>query len=100
MPAFIIFIREEPVADPAALQAYSGSNRGNAALFMERFGIEPLAVYGPQEVLEGKDADGVVLLRFPTMADARAWYDSPEYQSAIPARMQAAPYRAIMFEGL
>ena len=51
-------------------------------------------------MVEGKDADGVVLLQFPDMAAARAWYDSPEYQAAIPERMQAAPYRAIIFEGL
>ena len=100
MPAYMIFIREEPVADAEALAAYSASNRANTALFIEQFGLKPLAVYGAQEVVEGKAADGVVLLQFPTMADARAWYDSPEYQAAIPDRMKAAPYRAIIFEGL
>mgnify|MGYP003437507076 CR=1 FL=1 len=100
MPAYIVFIREEPVADSDASAAYSASNRANAGLFVEQFGLKPLAVYGTQQVLEGEEADGVVLLQFPTMAQAQAWYDSPEYQAAIPARMKAAPYRAIMVEGL
>lgn len=100
MPAYIVFIREEPVRDQAAADAYSASNRANAGKFIEQFSLKPLAVYGAQQVLEGDDADGVVLLQFPTMAEARGWYDSPEYQAAIPDRMKAAHYRAIMFEGL
>lgn len=100
MPAYMIFIREEAVADPAALAEYSAANRANAAAWMAAHHLKPLAVYGALEVVEGKEADGVVLLQFPTSAEARRWYDSPEYQAAIPARMRAAPYRAIIVEGL
>ncbi|WP_340589104.1 DUF1330 domain-containing protein [Erythrobacter alti] len=99
MPAYIMFTREEPVADESALARYSAANRANAADWQKQFSITPLAVYGRLETLEGESADGVVLLQFPTMADARAWYDSPEYQAAIADRHRAAPYRAIMFEG-
>ena len=100
MPAYIAFIREEPVKDASALASYSAQNRANAALFIEQYAIRPLAVYGDMEVLEGDDADGVVLLEFPSMEAARAWYDSPEYQAAITARHEATRYRAILFEGL
>lgn len=100
MPAYIVFIREEPVKDAEALAAYSASNRANAARFVADFALRPLAVYGAQEVLEGADADGVVLLEFPTMAQARGWYESPEYQAVLADRHKAAHYRAIMFEGL
>lgn len=100
MPAYIIFIREEPVKDQAAIQAYSASNRANAALFVDKYKFKPLAVYGALETLEGDAADGVVLAEFPSLADARAWYDSPEYQAALPDRFKGAHYRAIMFEGL
>lgn len=99
MAAYIIFIRESEIRDPEAMAAYSGSNRDGAAMFVERFGIQPLAVYGECEAIEGQDADGVVLLKFPDMEKARAWYDSEEYQKAVPLRMQAADYRAILFEG-
>lgn len=101
MAAYMIFIRESDIKDPDAMAAYSGSNRDGTALFKERFGIEPLAVYGECEVIEGGGgAEGVVLLKFPDMEKARGWYNSPEYQKAIPLRMQAADYRAILFEGL
>lgn len=100
MPAYVIFIREEPVKDEAAMAEYSKSNRAAAAGFQADYGIRPLSVYGALEALEGEDADGVVLLEFPTMAQARAWYDSPEYQKAIGMRQSAASYRALLFEGL
>lgn len=100
MPAYIVFIREEPVRDAEALARYSAANRANTAVWMERFAIQPRAVYGALETLEGEDADGVVLLEFPTMADARSWYDSPEYQAGLADRHKAARYRAILFEGL
>ena len=57
--------------DSEAIAAYSASNRANAGKFVEQFALKPLAVYGAQQVLEGEDADGVVLLQFPTMAQAR-----------------------------
>lgn len=100
MPAYIVFIREEPIKDQAAIAAYSAANRANAAAFVEQYKLKPLAVYGACDTLEGAQADGVVLLEFPTSADARSWYNSPEYQAAIADRHLAAHYRAIMFEGL
>jgi len=100
MPAYMIFIREDQVVDPVVLAAYSAANRANAATFVERYGIKPLAVYGAMEVFEGDAPDGVILLEFATTDDARAWYGSPEYQAAIPLRKLGAAYRAILVEGL
>ncbi|KCZ90999.1 DUF1330 domain-containing protein [Hyphomonas jannaschiana] len=50
--------------------------------------------------LEGADADGVVILRFPDMDAAKAWYTSPEYQAARAHRFQAADYRVILVDGV
>lgn len=100
MAAYIAFIREEPVRDHDALGRYSASNRANAPLFVDKFGLKPLSVYGANETLEGDVADGVVLLEFPDMDAARSWYESPEYQAAVPDRHKGAHYRAIMFEGI
>ena len=100
MAAYMIFIREGAVFDAAAMQRYSGINSAAAGTYQERFGIKPLAVYGALEAIEGEAPDGVVLLEFPTMADARAWYACDEYQAAIPHRMAGANYRAFLFEGL
>jgi len=42
---------------------------------------------GPSETLSGKHAHGVmVVIKFADRATAKAWYDSPAYQAAIPAR--------------
>ena len=100
MPAYMIFTREGPVFNQAELDAYSGANRANAGLFMEQFKIKPLAVYGALETFEGNEPDGIVILEFPTADDARAWYNSPEYQAASDHRKKAAKYSAVLVEGL
>ena len=100
MPAYMLFIREDAVTDPAALQSYSTMNRQNAGAFVETYGIKPLAVYGATEAFEGEAPDGIVLLEFPSTQDARAWYGSPEYQAALIHRKQGAQYRALLIEGL
>ena len=100
MHAYVIVNRESPVTDPAALAEYSASNQAHAAEWREAFGIEPLAVYGATLAPEGGAPDGVVLLRFPSMAAAKAWYDSPAYQAVIPLREKAAKWRVTIVEGL
>ena len=39
-----------------------------------------------QAVLEGENLDEVIILEFPSVQEARDWYDSPEYQHAISLR--------------
>ena len=44
---------------------------------------------GASEVLAGANPHGVmVILKFPDRATATAWYNSPAYQAAIPARTE------------
>ena len=100
MPAYMLFLRENAVTDPEAMQAYSAMNRQSAGAFVERYGIKPLAVYGATEAFEGDNPDGVILLEFPSAEDARAWYASPEYQAALPHRKRGSEYRALLIEGL
>lgn len=100
MPAYMLFIREGAVVDPAAMATYSAANRSHARSFVERYGLKPLSVYGASEAFEGAAPDGIVLLEFPTADAARGWYESPEYQAALPDRHKGAQYRAILLEGL
>jgi uncharacterized protein (DUF1330 family) len=100
MPAYFLFIREDAITDQAAMDAYSAMNRANAATFVANHGIKPLSVYAATEAYEGEAPDGIILLEFPSIEDARAWYASPEYQAAIPHRMQGAKYRALLLPGL
>ena len=62
--------------------------------------MKPLAVYGAQIPIEGDNPpDAVVVLEFPTVEDAKAWYYSPEYQEAAKHRLAAADYRGVIVEG-
>ena len=96
MPAYAIFIREGAVTDAEAMAKYQSGNRGGPP----KPGMRPLTVYGAMEQLEGEPCDGVVILEFPDMAAAREWYYSEDYQSRVPFRQQAAPYRAFLVEGM
>lgn len=100
MAAYVIAYRETPVRDPAGIEEYSRRNRENALDFQNRFGTRPLVVYGRSEAPEGANPDGVVLLQFPTIEDAKAWYESPAYQEALPFRQNAADWRVVIVEGL
>ena len=56
-------------------------------------------LYGKYEMLEGAEVQGVVILEFPTVADAKAYYDSPAYREAREHRFKAADYRVLIVEG-
>ncbi len=96
MPTYMIFIREGEIADAEAMAQYQSGNRGGPA----PAGMRPLVVYGKMEALEGDAPDGMVILEFPDAEAAKAWYFSEDYQSRIPFRQKAAPYRCVMVEGL
>ena len=96
MPAYILVMRESPVRDPEAMAEYQRLNRTNP----RDPNLTPLAIYGNTEALEGEAPEGTILLQFPDMAAARAWYHSPGYQEALKYRLKAADYRAFIVEGL
>jgi len=100
MPAYLILTREEPVQNAEAMSKYQKINRENSEYFKQQYGLTPLVVYGRLETLEGNSPDGMVILQFPTMTDAKAWYNSTNYQAALPFRKKAASHRAILIEGL
>jgi uncharacterized protein (DUF1330 family) len=95
MSAYGIFSRET-TRDQSELDAYTPK----ASASMAGHAIKVLAAYGRQEVLEGPNAEGVVIVEFPTMEEARAWYDSPAYRDARQHRFRGADYRAIFVEGV
>ncbi|MCX7283213.1 MAG: DUF1330 domain-containing protein [Novosphingobium sp.] len=100
MSAYIIVYRETPVADAESFAEYGRLNRAAAPETQASFKLRPLSVYGPTEALEGVAPDGVVLLEFPDMETARAWYHSPAYQEALGHRLKAAKWRVVLVEGL
>jgi uncharacterized protein (DUF1330 family) len=96
MPAYLIAIRKGPVQDAQAMAEYQRRTRqiGGAIKLL------PRVVYGDIHSLEGDAPDGVVVIEFATLEDARAWYDSEAYQAAIPFRRRAADYDVFVVEGI
>lgn len=53
------------------------------------------------EVVEGTiEFPRTVILEFASREAFRAWYDSPEYQEALPLRLESTPGTLIVVEGL
>ncbi|MES2788572.1 MAG: DUF1330 domain-containing protein [Planctomycetota bacterium] len=95
MSAYAIFIRET-TRNQSELETYTPK----AAASMAGHAMNVLAAYGRQEVWEGSEMEGIVIVEFPTMADAKAWYESPAYREAREHRFRGADYRAVLVEGL
>jgi uncharacterized protein (DUF1330 family) len=97
MTAYLIVYRESPVRDPAEMEQYQAKTRQMSG---GDWKLTPRVIYGDVTPLEGQAPDGVIMLEFPTVEDARAWYESPAYQAALPHRKKAADFRAIIVQGM
>ena len=65
------------------------------------FGGKRLVAAAQVDVLEGDGPRGlVVILQFPSMAQAHAWHDSPHYRSILGHRLAAAESHAYLVEGV
>jgi uncharacterized protein (DUF1330 family) len=95
MPAFLVFTREKTL-DQSELKAYWAKIRAT----MEGHPIKVLAAYGRHVTLEGPEVEGVVVAEFPSVEEARAFYDSPAYQDAAQHRFRGAVYRGLIVEGV
>lgn len=93
MGAMIIFIRER-IRDASEMEIYNGK----AGATLAGHTATPRAFYGPCETLEGAPVEGVVVVEFPDMAAARAWYDSPAYAEARKHRHLGSDYRVFITE--
>jgi uncharacterized protein (DUF1330 family) len=95
MSAYIVFTRER-MRDKTAFDVYSGKVGGTLTGHKHTLS----AAYGKSETLEGAPIEGAVIIEFPTMADANAWYDSPAYAEAREHRFKSADYRVFITEGV
>jgi uncharacterized protein (DUF1330 family) len=85
------------VTDPAKYEGY----RVLAGPAVEAAGGRYLARGGTTAVLEGdRVPNRIVLLEFPDLDAARAWYDSPQYVEARAEREGAAVGSLIAVEGV
>jgi uncharacterized protein (DUF1330 family) len=95
MSAYVIFVRDR-ITDPEEFKQYEQSAGAASA----GHPVTPLVFYGALETLEGPPVDGAVVLAFPTVAEAKAWYESPLYQDALQHRLKGAEYRVFIVEGI
>ncbi len=91
---YLLFRSEFP--DPEAIKPYGRAVVPLAAKFGGRF----IALADRPEPLEGDpDTRRVVILEFPSLDAARAFWDSPEYAEVKKLREGVGIVEAILFEG-
>ena len=55
---------------------------------------------GKPEVLEGTSPGTLIVIEFPSGAQARAWYDSPAYRAILPLRTKNSDSTVFVIEGV
>jgi uncharacterized protein (DUF1330 family) len=95
MPAYVIV--ELSVTDAANYERYKPLAEASIAAYGGTYKVRG----GRTEPAEGEQVpDRLVVLEFPDLATAKAWYNSPEYQEALPIRLAAAKTtRLFLIEG-
>ena len=84
------------INDPKKVDAY----RALAGPVMQASGGKFLVRGGQFEQLEGSwQPTRLVLLEFPSMEQAKRWYDSEEYREPKALRLKASKANLIMVEG-
>src|SRR5579864_7400678 len=95
MAAYFISFRDKmhDAARYAAYLAKAGPTLGSHP------GARVIVGNGALTRLEGELPDGVVIIEFPDVAAAKAWYDSPAYQAVVGERLACTEGRAVIVEG-
>lgn len=84
------------ITDPGKYEEY----RAQVPATIEQYGGKFLIRGGAMETLEGDPLPGrTVVLEFPSVEQARTWYNSPEYQAIIGLRLGASTGHAQLVEG-
>jgi len=95
MPAYVI--SEVQVVDESAFSDY----RMLAAASIATYGGRYLARGAKAQVVEGKPTERqIVIVEFPSLAQARAWYASGAYAQALQFREKALVRRLTFVEGI
>jgi uncharacterized protein (DUF1330 family) len=95
MAAYLI--SDITVRDGTAFEVY----RTRAADVIHTYGGRYLARVGEVQVLEGSwNPKMIVIVEFPNLEQARAWYRSPEYAFALEMHDQALRRNFILVDGV
>lgn len=95
MPAYVI--ANVRIEEPVRYEDYKRMVPGTLAAFGGRF----IARGGKVDVLEGDwRPERLVILEFPSVERARAWWNSPEYAEARSLRQATSTGTLLILEGL
>lgn len=95
MPAYVIV--DVDVRDEETYREYRAKAPATVAAAGGRYVVRGGAV---THVEPGWDFHRFVVLEFPSVAAAKAWYASPEYQRILPIRLRSTRSRMAFVEGL
>ena len=85
------------VTDPEGFEAY----RAKVPAVIAQYGGRYLIRGGAVEAVEGDwTVPRLVVLAFDSVAQARRFYDSPEYQAILPLRLNASKGTVVFAEGV
>lgn len=95
MPAYVVV--QIAIQDPATYEEYKTLAPASIATYGGRY----LVRGGASEILEGSwQPKRLVVLEFPSAAQARAWWHSPEYAPAKAVRQRCARTEMLLVEGI
>lgn len=85
------------VNDPEGFQVYVKKNTAAVAQYGGKF----LARGGGMEVLEGEcPCPRIIVLEFPSVEAARAWYEAPEFEEVKALRHATSDSHLVLVEGV
>lgn len=91
-----IYVSEFEVTDPEGMKPYSARVEASFTTFGGRYIVRGGAVVSQ----EGAPGKRIVMIEFPSMEQALAWYDSPAYAELKPIRHKAATSRVYTVQGI
>jgi len=95
MPAYVL--ADVTVTDPPAMEEY----RKQVPATLAKYGGRFLVRGGAHQTVEGDwKPTRLVVIEFPSLADARRWYDSEEYRAPKALRMRAGRTSVVIVDGV
>jgi uncharacterized protein (DUF1330 family) len=95
MAAYLVYICQS-VSDRKELETYWK----DMPRTLMGFDIKLHTAYRPFQLLEGEGpVEGVVVAEFPSMEEAKRWYESPGYVAVRQHRMRGAKYLGLLVDG-
>jgi uncharacterized protein (DUF1330 family) len=95
MSAYVVFPHEKTL-DRLELAAYLK----DVPATLGGHEVRVLAPNGWPEDLQGPSTEGTVILEFPSIEPANAWYNGSTYREVREQRLKGATYRVTLVEGV